>query len=116
MPAPYYRETDGTRGGSFSHKHGMSGDNSRLNRIEEKLDRLTETVVALARVEEKLCTLERTTSAIQTKLNATEEKNLEGRLTAVERTHGIITKVFWSVITAGLIGALGFFARLWRAF
>jgi len=36
----------------------------RLNRIEDKIDKLSETVVSLARVEEKLLSLERSNQCI----------------------------------------------------
>jgi predicted nucleic acid-binding Zn-ribbon protein len=88
-------------------KNHLDNDTKRLDRIEAKIDRLSETVVALARVEEKVSSLEkesvRTSDIIE---------KLDGRLSTVEEkvldntsTVGGIKNLGWIVITA-LVGAV----------
>jgi predicted nucleic acid-binding Zn-ribbon protein len=49
--------------------------NSRLERMEEKLDKLSEAIVALARVEEKISNLEHTNSALMKQIISIEERS-----------------------------------------
>lgn len=76
--------------------------NDRLDRIENKLDRLSEAIVSLARAEEKIQSMEKF-------LHQQMDMMLEGqkRLEAVEKsardnatTINIINKLFWIVMAA----------------
>ena len=49
--------------------------NSRLERMEEKIDKLSEAIVALARVEEKISNLEQTNSALMSQIVAIEQRS-----------------------------------------
>ena len=81
----------------------------RLNRIEEKLDKLSEAVVALARAEEKIQTL--------TSFSKQQSEMIYGlgeRLTKVEElvhananTVGIINKIFWIIVSTSAIAITG---------
>ena len=81
----------------------------RLNRIEEKLDKLAEAVVALARAEEKIETL--------TSFSKQQSEMIIGlgnRVTKVEEmvqsnasTVGIINKIFWIIISTTAIAITG---------
>jgi len=81
----------------------------RLNRIEEKLDKLAEAVVALARAEEKIQTL--------TSFSKQQSEMIIGlgnRITKVEEmvqsnasTVGIINKIFWIIISTTAIAITG---------
>ena len=81
----------------------------RLNRIEEKLDKLAEAVVALARAEEKIETL--------TSFSKQQSEMIIGlgnRITKVEEmvqsnasTVGIINKIFWIIISTTAIAITG---------
>lgn len=76
--------------------------NDRLDRIENKLDRLSEAIVSLARAEEKIQSMEKF-------LHQQMDMMLEGqkRLEAVEKsardnatTINVINKLFWIVMAA----------------
>tara|TARA_Y100000034_G_C6870277_1_gene397226 strand:+ start:116 stop:430 length:315 start_codon:yes stop_codon:yes gene_type:complete len=81
----------------------------RINRIEEKLDKLSEAVVALARAEEKIETL--------TSFSKQQQEMIYGlgeRLTKVEElvhananTVGIINKIFWIIVSTSAIAITG---------
>lgn len=82
-------------------------DEQRLARIENKLDRLADAVVAMARMEERLITLFRRTDE-----NDAQLREVERRLTALERLDigrghffRALDKFAWLVIGAGV--ALG---------
>ena len=75
-------------------------DDSRLERIEDKLDKLSDAVISIVRVEERMVTLFKKMEAIDERQNV-----LDARLTDVERTslaRGVIfrlvDKVSWLVI------------------
>ena len=79
----------------------------RLNRIEEKIDKMAEAIVALARAEEKIHTL---TSF--SKQQSEQIQNIINRIDRVEisvntnaNTIGIINKLFWMML-AGFIAAI----------
>jgi len=79
----------------------------RLNRIEEKIDRMAEAIVALARAEEKIHTL---TSF--SKQQSEQIQNIINRIDRVEiivntnaNTIGIINKLFWMMM-AGFLAAI----------
>lgn len=81
--------------------------NQRLDRIEEKIDKLADAVVALARAEEKIHTL---TSF--SKQQSEQIQNIINRMDRVElavgsntQTVSLINKVFW-VVVVGLISAV----------
>ena len=81
----------------------------RINRIEEKLDKLTEAIIALARAEEKIETL--------TSFSKQQSEMIIGlgeRLTKVEElvhanasTVNIINKIFWIIISALTVAISG---------
>lgn len=80
---------------------------TRLDRIEEKIDKLADAVVALARAEEKIHTL---TSF--SKQQSEQIQNIINRIDRVEiivntnaNTIGIINKLFW-MMSAGFIAAI----------
>lgn len=81
---------------------------TRLDRIEAKLDRLTDVVVDLARAEEKLLGLERSRISVENILDEHEERldEHEKRLNSGAVTLNAITKTFWllmtGVVTAGI--------------
>lgn len=49
--------------------------NSRLERMEEKIDKLSEAIVALARVEEKISNLEQTNAVLIKQIITIEERS-----------------------------------------
>lgn len=91
----------------------MSDSNNRLDRIERKLDSLAETVIALARVEEKLVSLEKHSVVCNARNDTADERidSLEKETSeikvAVKTTNDTmsnVSRVFWSLLIAALIG------------
>jgi len=80
---------------------------ARLDRIEEKLDQMTQAIIALARAEEKISTL-----AEFNKQQSEQIQSLINRIDRVEQlvnsnasTVNVINRIFW-VILVGLISAI----------
>jgi len=78
----------------------------RLQRIEEKVDKLAEAMISLARAEEKIGTLMNDHEKMHERLNRFSQKLDDVQRTVDEnaRTVSIINKLFWAVITAIAIG------------
>jgi vacuolar-type H+-ATPase subunit E/Vma4 len=80
----------------------------RLDRIEEKIDKLSEAIVAIARAEEKLSSLEHSNQLLLERFMKNED-----RLVAVEqKTHEVsnsvsgIVKLFWAAVTTAVTAAV----------
>lgn len=88
-------------------KEHILRDQARLDRIEVKIDKLSETLVALARAEEKLATLEFTKVEVSKRLDEHEVRldTHSDRLNAGAVTINTINKIFW-VTTAAVAAAL----------
>ena len=79
-----------------------SNEKTRLDRIEEKIDKMAEAVVSLARAEEKIISLNTTTHAMlkrfveyDTRLREVEKKTADSEMKLKS-----ITAFIWTVITA----------------
>ena len=74
----------------------------RLERIESKIDQLSEAMIALARAEEKLVAIERTNNnhygAIRENQNMIHE--MQSEISDLKRSTATIQKMFWLVMTA----------------
>ena len=88
-------------------RNHLENDTKRLDRIEAKIDKLSETVVSLARVEEKVIALDK--EAVRT--NERLDK-IDGRLEQVEERVGsndvtvkVVNKVFW-ILLASVVAAV----------
>ena len=81
----------------------LSQENHRLDRIEGKLDKLTDTVVALARAEEKLINLEKSRQDFADAIDNHDERLdvVEGKVSSLELTSSIVSKLFWIAVTVG---------------
>lgn len=79
----------------------MSMEN-RLDKIEEKIDRLTDAMVSIARAEEKLHNMEQNASASYDRMNRFSEKLdiIEEQVRNNAQTVGVINKLFWVAIVA----------------
>jgi len=82
---------------------------ARLDRIEEKIDRMSEAIIALARAEEKIVAL---TKAIESEHRIV--RALSKRIDDVEEivrdntsTVNIINKIFWIIISAAAVAVSG---------
>ena len=82
---------------------------ARLDRIEEKIDRMAEAIIALARAEEKIEALTR--SFVDQNLVianlAQRIDDVEGIVQANTSTVNIINKIFWIIISAAAVAVSG---------
>lgn len=81
-------------------------EGGRLDRIESKIDKLAETMVSLARAEEKLISLETDRITIAERLNKHSDRidKVESKVEKNEGTLSVIGRVFWICLTA-FVGA-----------
>jgi phosphoglycerate-specific signal transduction histidine kinase len=75
----------------------FSHSNPRLDRIEEKIDRLSEAMVSLARAEERIMAMELDRKEERQRMNKISDKidMLDDKTNESARTIGIIHKMFW---------------------
>jgi chromosome segregation ATPase len=80
---------------------------SRLDRIEEKLDKLTDAMVAMARAEEKIINLQEDQYNMFERMNKHSAKldEIERVCNDNHRTICVINKLFW-VVTVAVIGSI----------
>ena len=91
----------------------LQADQRRLDRIEEKIDKLSEFVVQLARVEEKIENLESSRDKIGERVGNLETNQLviQNNLANHEKILSSLTRLFWAVVTtaaSGIAGAIFF--------
>lgn len=74
----------------------------RLDRIENKIDKLSETVVSMARVEEKILALENDKKFLMEKIIAIDSglRKVESQGNETASNLSFITKVFWIALSA----------------
>lgn len=79
----------------------------RLDRIEEKIDRLADAMIALARAEEKLIAIEKNNHANMERMNRFSMKldDIEKKVDDNARTVLIINKIAL-IVGTGLVGGL----------
>ena len=80
----------------------MIMEDQRLNRIEEKLDKLTEAVTAIARVEEKIHASSKRIDRLEYRLDVNEGEldNLKGIVTQNSITVKASERIFWIIFSA----------------
>lgn len=87
----------------------MSADTTtkRLDRIETKLDQLTDAMIAMARAEEKIVGLQEDQQNMFERINRHSEKldQIQKTVDDNHRTICVINKVFW-VVTVTVIGSV----------
>ena len=83
------------------------GENSRLDRIEDKIDKLSLAMISIARAEEKLACMEQKYIAQYDRMNRFSEKldTIEDAVRANASTVMMINKVIGGAVIA-IIGAL----------
>ena len=84
----------------------MDEQTTRLNRIEEKLDKVGEAIISLARMEERMITLFRRMDTYDERQNV-----IEGRVTKVEVTHASgawVERVVWLIVGGLVMGTIYF--------
>ena len=74
----------------------------RLDRIEDKIDKLSDAMVSLARAEEKLIAIEKNNPSAVERMNRFSQKldAIEKKVDENAHTVGIINRLFWVVIVA----------------
>tara|TARA_B100001287_G_C22684974_1_gene532789 strand:- start:797 stop:1093 length:297 start_codon:yes stop_codon:yes gene_type:complete len=84
---------------------------SRLDRIEEKLDRLTDAMVSMARAEEKINALKDDHDKMYERINRLSQKldAIEKKVDDNARTVSLINKL----VFAAVVAALGSIAAQW---
>jgi len=80
----------------------------RLDRIEEKIDKLSDAMISLARAEEKLIAIEKNNHANYDRMNRFSQKldAIEEKVNDNARTINVITKMFWLVIGAATVAVV----------
>ena len=80
----------------------------RLDRIEEKIDKLSDAIVSIARAEEKISGLEQLTVDLHRKITDLEERlrKVEDITALASSELKVINKIFWIAITALLTGGI----------
>lgn len=85
---------------------------SRFDRLEQKIDKLTDAVAKIVRVEEQLISSNRRLDRVEERVSKTET-NID-KIAEIARNNASVTKfadkLFWVVITAG-IGTLFYLLR-----
>ena len=92
----------------------MTGaEKQRLDRIEDKIDKLADAVIAIARAEEKLLGLEQISMDLHRKVTDIEERlrKVEDSSNNSAKELNIINKIFWIAISALITG--GILVYLW---
>lgn len=77
-------------------------EKTRLDRIEEKIDKMAEAIIALARAEEKIIALDETTRTILKRLISQDIRliEVEKELSLVQDTSKIMQNVIRTIFTA----------------
>lgn len=81
--------------------------NDRLDRIENKLDSLSDAIISIARAEEKITMLAKYGEAQASQILKIVERleSLEQKVSSNEIVVNVINKLFWIVLT-GIIGGM----------
>lgn len=84
-------------------------DGARLDRIEAKIDKLAETVISLARAEEKLIALENDKKFLMERMIKNEEKitHIEKKVDETSVTVRVINRLFWITVAVVISGVAG---------
>jgi len=87
----------------------MPSADQRLDRIEQKIDKLSEAMISLARAEEKLMAIESDRQNVVERLNRHSEKidELNDLVKENTRTINNISKFFWLVLAVFTTAASG---------
>ena len=85
---------------------------SRLDKIEDKIDKLTDTMVSMARAEEKITALRTDQNKMYERINRLSVKldEIQFKVDENARTVNLVNKLFWVAIVAAA-GAVA--SHLW---
>jgi predicted RNase H-like nuclease (RuvC/YqgF family) len=78
---------------------------ARLDRIENKIDQLSDAMITLARAEEKLINIEKNNQTLYERMNRHSEKidDLEGKVDNANNQLNLYGKVIWLLTSAVVI-------------
>ena len=84
------------------------GESTRLDRIEEKIDKLADAIGSIARAEEKLSGLESLNIEQHRQLQDLDERMrmVETKVHDVETSMSVLNKVIWIALTALITGSV----------
>lgn len=84
------------------------GESTRLDRIEEKIDKLSDAVVSIARAEEKLAGLESLNIEQHRKLQDLDDRlrTVETKVHDAQQSLSVFNKIFWIALTALITGGV----------
>ena len=87
----------------------VTAENHRLDRIEAKIDKLAETVISLARAEEKLVHLEQDKKFLSNRMMKSEERLdvVEKKVDETSITVRVINRLFWITVAVVISGIAG---------
>lgn len=86
----------------------------RLDRIEEKIDKLTDALVSMARFEEKIDSYSKYRDDSWARMNKFSEKldHIEKSVAENAQTVQVINKLFWAVIVAAVGSVVAHFGMM----
>ena len=84
----------------------MSIETDRLDRIEQKIDKLSDAIVSLARVEEKIADLEVRREEQHDRLNKLSKKidSIDTHVTSLVEKVSVMQKVGWIIVSVFIMG------------
>lgn len=87
-------------------------DEQRFDRLEQKIDKLTDAVTKIVRVEEQMASNNRRLDAIEDRMNkhSADINNIAELARNNERTAKVADKLFW-LIVAGMVSTAFYFVR-----
>ena len=87
---------------------GTMTNADRLDRIEEKIDKMADAIVSIARAEEKISGLESLTVDLHRKITDLEERlrKVEDITNQASSEIKVINKVFWIAVTTIITGGV----------
>lgn len=87
----------------------IASETHRLDRIEAKIDKLSETVISLARAEEKLIALENDKKFLMDRMIKNEERieTVEKKVDETSITVRVINRLFWITVAVVISGVAG---------
>lgn len=94
-------------------KSHFESDTKRLDRIEAKIDKLSDTIISLARLEEKVISMEKDRDATSNKFKEVDERlnGVETKTDQNEVTVKVVNRLFWIIISALLTGGIAIFLK-----
>jgi len=93
----------------------------RLDRMEEKLDKLSDAMISLARTEQKLISIEADRATLNERMNRHADRvenmqktinEMNNKIVQNERLSQTINKLFWLIITAAATAGATFFVGM----